>query len=85
MISGGVCLASYGELHFNTFGFVVQALAVAVSLAFTVDRYTLLMQQTWKVRSFAASNDTALAARTQDGSSGFTTLLRARPCALSLL
>ncbi|KAF8491015.1 triose-phosphate transporter family-domain-containing protein [Gautieria morchelliformis] len=29
MISGGVCLASYGELSFDTFGFVVQALAVA--------------------------------------------------------
>jgi hypothetical protein len=32
MISGGVCLASYGELRFDTFGFVVQALAVAVSI-----------------------------------------------------
>lgn len=31
MISGGVCLASYGELRFDTFGFIVQALAVAVS------------------------------------------------------
>ncbi|KAF8587198.1 TPT-domain-containing protein [Ramaria rubella] len=29
MISGGVCLASYGELRFDTFGFIVQALAVA--------------------------------------------------------
>jgi len=29
MISGGVCMASYGELSFNTFGFIVQAMAVA--------------------------------------------------------
>jgi len=28
LISGGVCIASYGELHFNMFGFVVQAAAV---------------------------------------------------------
>jgi len=29
MISGGVCLASYGEVRFDTFGFVIQAAAVA--------------------------------------------------------
>ncbi|KAG8933236.1 hypothetical protein FRC01_010225 [Tulasnella sp. 417] len=28
MISGGVSLASYGELRFDTFGFIIQALAV---------------------------------------------------------
>ncbi|KIJ36998.1 hypothetical protein M422DRAFT_34024 [Sphaerobolus stellatus SS14] len=28
-ISGGVCLASYGEAHFDHFGFIVQAMAVA--------------------------------------------------------
>ena len=28
MISGGVCLASYGELRFDLFGFIVQSLAV---------------------------------------------------------
>jgi hypothetical protein len=30
LISGGVALASHGELHFNLFGFVIQAAAVAV-------------------------------------------------------
>jgi len=29
LISGGVALASHGELHFNLFGFVIQAAAVA--------------------------------------------------------
>ncbi|EEB88572.1 hypothetical protein MPER_13528, partial [Moniliophthora perniciosa FA553] len=29
MISVGVALASHGELHFNLFGFIVQAAAVA--------------------------------------------------------
>jgi hypothetical protein len=28
MISGGVCLASYGELRFDLFGFIIQSLAV---------------------------------------------------------
>ncbi|KAG8843352.1 hypothetical protein FRB96_004084 [Tulasnella sp. 330] len=28
MISGGVCLASYGEVKFDMFGFIIQALAV---------------------------------------------------------
>lgn len=31
MISGGVALASYGELRFDLFGFITQALAVGVS------------------------------------------------------
>jgi hypothetical protein len=30
MISGGVSLASYGELKFDMFGFSIQALAVVV-------------------------------------------------------
>ena len=32
MISGGVSLASYGELKFDTLGFIIQALAVCVCL-----------------------------------------------------
>jgi hypothetical protein len=32
-ISGGVCLASYGELHFNPTGFIIQVIAVAVRIS----------------------------------------------------
>jgi hypothetical protein len=36
LISGGVSLASYGELRFNMVGFITQALAVAVSTSFQI-------------------------------------------------
>jgi len=40
MISGGVCLASYGELSFDTFGFIIQGCA----LFFEASRLVMIQQ-----------------------------------------
>lgn len=79
MISSGVALASRGELHFNLYGFLVQAAAVLVCPRF-LSRCQVPgpISPTFTVRSLSPSDDSGAPARVEDGPSCVPSLLRTR-------